>query len=674
MSSSDITPEQLAALKAQIDAQGAKVKALKDSGKGNSDPEVKAEVAALLALRAQLPASENKKPAAAAPAAADGGDAAAPAEKVDKKAERAAARQAEEEARRKAKAAADAEAAAAYKDIFGAKIVQSLSYHSQPFIDIGKLSAADDGQVRVIRARVHTKRDKSAKLTFLVLRQTYDTIQAIVAAGVDIPTGAVGADGKPTQQVPKEACGYAAALPIESIVDVEGIVRKTDQPITSTTQQNLELHVTRIHCVSESLPELPFTLEAASRSEHNNPDNLPTVRVETRLLSRWMDMRSPASNAIFRIQSRVGQYFRNFLIDNDFTEIHSPKMIGIASEGGSSVFELKYFDRSGYLAQSPQLYKEMALQGDLERVFEVGPVFRAEKSFTHRHLTEFTGLDLEMRINEHYFEVLDMGERLFDYMFTRLATHTRELDAIKAQYPFSDFVWQMTEAKCKELGIGIIDGGCKKAAAEAAAAAATGAAAEAAASSNVNNWAGTVPLGVPSTDKYAGRVKNMDVRMLRIPFPSAVELLNTTKEEGAKLAPTDDIGTEDEKRLGKLVKERYGVDFYIIDRFPLCLRPFYTMPAPDDARFSNSYDIFMRGEEISSGAQRVHAAAMMEERAKSLGVNLTQLKDYIDATRLGSWPHGGFGVGLERVVMLYLGMPNIRYCSLYPRDPQRLTP
>lgn len=129
------------------------------------------------------------------------------------------------------------------------------------------------------------------------------------------------------------------------------------------------------------------------------------VGQDVRLDNRVLDMRAPAHIAIFKIQSAVGQFFREFLYKRKFVEIHTPKLIATASEGGADVFEVKYFNRKAYLAQSPQLYKQMAVQGDLKNVFEIGPVFRAEKSFTHRHLTEFVGLDLEMEIKSHYIEV-----------------------------------------------------------------------------------------------------------------------------------------------------------------------------------------------------------------------------------------------------------------------------
>jgi aspartyl-tRNA synthetase len=541
------------------------------------------------------------------------------APKVDKKAERAAARAAEEAARLKAKA----EAAAAFGHIFGhAPLVQSTTAGTTKYIDIKNLSKADAGTTVTIRARVHTTRKQGNKMAFCVLRQTFESVQTLVLV----------ANG-----LPQEMVAFTASIPSESIVDVKAKVIAVDTPITSTSKSDLELHVETLHVISESLPVLPFQFEDASRSADNNPNNLPTVNIDTRLGCRWMDMRTPAANAVFRLQSRIGQYFREFLLDGDFTEIHSPKMIGTASEGGANVFKLDYFGRPAYLAQSPQLYKQMALQGDLERVFEVAPVFRAENSFTHRHLTEFVGLDIEMRINEHYFEVLDVAEELFHFMFSKIAAKCQvELAAVCAQYPFEPLVWQVPEAKMAELGLGVIAD--KK----------------------------------ETTDVYGGRVANSTSRMLRLPFAGAIDLLNTVLE--TKLEHTDDINTENEKILGKLVKARYGTDFYISDRFPLCLRPFYTMPAPDDVRFSNSYDMFLRGEEISSGAQRVHSAALLEKRATELGVVPHTIKDYIDSFRLGAWPHGGFGVGLERVAMLYLGLKNVRLASMFPRDPNRLAP
>eukprot|EP00796_Vickermania_ingenoplastis_P011646 gene11647-8030_t len=545
---------------------------------------------------------------------------------IDEKAKKVNPKQAEKEARKAArlaeeKARAEAKLAllAKYADTFGAApLVQSTSYQSKQYSQVGALGTAAPGSEILVRARVSTTR-KKGKLAFMVLRDGVDSVQAVAAV-----------DDK--GEVPKEMIDYIGQIPVESVVDVVAEVLAAEQAITATSIQNVELKILKIHTVSESQRTLPYTLEDASRKES---DEGAKVNFDTRLNARWLDLRTPATNAVFRLQSRVGQFFRQYLIDNEFIEIHVPKIVNAASEGGANVFKLQYFQRAAYLAQSPQLHKQMSLQGDLPRVFEVGPVFRAENSNTHRHLTEFVGLDVEMRINEHYYEVLDVAEGLFDYMFTQLAKCSKELEAVNGQYPFEPLVWKITPEKMEELGVGVIN-------------------------------------GTPSTDKYGALVHNAGVRMLRINYMHCIELLNTAIEE--KLGPTDDINTTNEKLLGKLVKQRYGVDFFISDRFPSSVRPFYTMPCPDDTRFTNSYDMFIRGEEISSGAQRIHDAAMLLQRAESLQVDLKPIIEYVEAFKLGAWPHGGFGVGLERVVMLYLGLPNIRMATLFPRDPQRVAP
>ncbi|KAL3651950.1 Aspartate--tRNA ligase 2, cytoplasmic [Castilleja foliolosa] len=246
----------------------------------------------------------------------------------------------------------------------------------------------------------------------------------------------------------------------------------------------------------------------------------------------------------------------------------------------------------------------MAICGDFGRVFEIGPVFRAEDSFTHRHLCEFTGLDVEMEIKEHYSEVMDIVDRLFVTMFDYLNEKcSKELEAINCQYPFQKL-------------------------------------------------------------KYLRKT-------LRLTFEEGVQML---KEAGVEIDPLGDLNTESERKLGQLVLEKYGTEFYILHRYPLAVRPFYTMPCHDDIKYSNSFDVFIRGEEIISGAQRVHVPELLTERALSLGIDVKSISTYIDAFRYGAPPHGGFGVGLERVVMLFCALNNIRKTSLFPRDPQRIAP
>jgi len=158
---------------------------------------------------------------------------------------------------------------------------------------------------------------------------------------------------------------------------------------------------------------------------------------------------------------------------------------------------------------------------------------------------------------------------------------------------------------------------------------------------------------------------------LRLEYPEAIKLL---REANVKIGDYDDFGTEDEKLLGRLVKQKYNTDFYILDKFPEAVRPFYSMPDPTNPLYANAYDLFLRGEEICSGSQRVHNTEVLAERAAKRKINTEPMRDYVEAFRFGAPPHGGAGIGLERVVMLYLGLNNIRKTTMFPRDPQRLTP
>jgi len=278
--------------------------------------------------------------------------------------------------------------------------------------------------------------------------------------------------------------------------------------------------------------------------------------------------------------------------------------VGCASEGGSQVFKVQYFEGNAFLAQSPQLHKQMAICADMERVFEIGPIFRAENSFTRRHMTEFMGLDIEMAFKEHYHEVEDFIGELFIHIFDGLKEKfAKELEIISQQYPFEPLQYQK-----------------------------------------------------PS---------------LRLKFSEGIALL---RESGEKVEELEDLNTPQEKLLGSIVKKKYGTDFYMLDKFPKKVRPFYTMPDPADERYTNSYDFFIRGQEIMSGAQRIHDPVLLEKRVKECNVGVDGVKDYINAFRFGAPPHAGGGIGLERVVMLYLGLKNIRVSSLFPRDPHRLRP
>lgn len=487
------------------------------------------------------------------------------------------------------------------------------------YTSVHELDEKLDGKVVRIRARLHNSRIKG-KIGFLVLRENFYTIQALMDVGPDISPGMMK---------------YAKSIPKESLIEVVAKVKDPKRDIKGCSQK-VELAIQELRAVSRSVPVLPFQMEDAMQravdqeveegEEEESPDSKSQkkkdkkkkaegeeaeeekkeihVKQVTRLNNRVMDLRVPTNQALMKIQSGVGRYFREFLYSKDFVEIHSPKINCGVSEGGTEVFKLDYFGRDACLAQSPQLYKQMGVCADLTRVFEVAPVFRAENSNTKRHQCEFTMLDMEMAFKNHYFEVVDLLGEMFNYIFEQLAkNYTKELAVINEQYPFEPFVW-----------------------------------------------------ATPA---------------LKLNFLEGVKLL---KEAGIEQDPLADLSSESEKVLGAIVKKKYNTDFYILYRYPKSARPFYTMKDPVDPNYTNSYDFFMRGEEVTSGAQRIHDGKMLAESATAAKIPLNTLKDYLEAFKYGPPPHAGCGIGLERIVKLYCGIKNIRKCIMFTRDPKRLNP
>ena len=443
-----------------------------------------------------------------------------------------------------------------------------------------------------IRARLHTSR-AAGKTAFVVLRQRCHTLQAVVS--VDAAA------------VSKEMVRFVCGVPRESIVDVVGRVAHAQVPVEACTQHALELAVERFFVFSAACATLPFQVDDAARPEQSANDEDDGVRVglDTRLNHRVIDLRVPANQAIFAVQAGVCELLRASFLADGFVEIHTPKIISAASEDGANVFRVSYFKGTAYLAQSPQLYKQMAICGDFGRVFEIAPVFRAENSLTHRHMTEFVGVDLEMAFDEHYHEVMDWIAAMFVRLFDGLAARfSREIEVVRQQFPCEPF------------------------------------------------------RHLPTT--------------LVLQYAQAVEMLR-----GAgfpDLGDHDDLSTEQERVLGRLVRERHGTDFFVVDKFPLAVRPFYTMPDAARPGYANAYDFFMRGEEVLSGAQRIHDHGLLERRATEHGIDLDSIRAYLDTFKWGAPAHAGGGIGLERVVLLYLGLGNIRRSSMFPRDPKRLTP
>jgi aspartyl-tRNA synthetase len=501
--------------------------------------------------------------------------------------------------------------------------IQSAYKTDRVWTDIAALDASMVDKFVWIRARLSTNRQKG-KSVFWVLRRGFSTVQCAAFAG--------NGPNEPT----KEFVTYCGKVTDESVVDIYGKVVKAD--VGGCTQKDVEISMIKMFVVSAAAGILPFKLEDASRyipedveqkiasakaedetaaaaraasgkkedkkAAKKEEDQLISVGIDLRLNNRVIDLRTPANHAIFKMQSRVGQYFREYFLDLDFVEIHSPKITPGVSEGGAEVFHLKYFGRKACLAQSPQLFKQMAVIGDLYKVFEIGPVFRAENSNTNRHLCEFMGMDFEMEIKEHYHELLQVLGNCFVFIFEQLNKYCqKEMAAINVQHPFQ-------------------------------------------------------PLRFRPKDQT-----------LILSHKEACEMLAAVGEN-----VVIDFTTPQEKRLGKLIAEKYNTDFYIVDKYPQAARPFYTMPSVTDPGCTNSYDVFVRGEEITSGAQRIHDVELLKVRAAECGIPLSSIAAYLDSFKFGAFPHGGAGVGLERVVMLFMGLPNIRKASMFPRDPKRLSP
>ncbi|KAJ3991560.1 hypothetical protein F5050DRAFT_1581216 [Lentinula boryana] len=506
---------------------------------------------------------------------------------------------------------------------------------------IQTLSSASylDQTIHII-ARIHTIRAVSSSLVFIVFRQQLDTIQGNPPSSPPSP--------------PPHMIHWASRLHPESIVHVKAIVqkphlRKGGDRVEGTSVHDVELRVLELHVLSRVVESVPFTvydadISAGAAGAGDNDDNdkskplTPYIPDRSRIASRIIHLRSLTAQSTFRIQSTITTVFRAHLADLGYLElyatplleIHTPKLQGGASESGASVFKLKYFGRLAFLAQSPQLFKQMSIAADYGGVYEVGPVFRAENSNTKRHLTEYTGLDLEMRIERDYHEVMLVVDSVLKAIFEEVyRKRRREVDIVKAQFPTPDLVWApKTPVIAFADGIQmLIDSGWKDDSSSS-----------------------------PSSSSSSPLQKNQD------------------------------LSTRAEIQLGKLIKQKYNTDYYILDLFPQSARPFYTMPASTKVQkmmeekhgeslggtVTRSFDIFVRGQEITTGGQRIHDYEMLVDAMAENDISARGLEEYLDGFRWGAPPHGGAGIGLERLLMLILGLNDIRNASMYPRDPKSL--
>mmetsp|Transcript_1954 Transcript_1954/g.3161 ORF Transcript_1954/g.3161 Transcript_1954/m.3161 type:complete len:622 (+) Transcript_1954:150-2015(+) len=613
-------PAEVAEIQAKIAAQGGVVKDLKTRAKEGGDgapseEEVKAAVAELLALKASLPAEFQEKKDDKKKKKKEGGGA-AQAERERKKEEKR--RQREEAAKAKQLGDSDTQPGVLTDTYGDLPLAQSRDEDRQrrTWTRVSELNVEKAGKPVLIRGYVHNCRVQ-ARAAFIVVRQSFATVQVVVS------------DAKMLK--------WCTSLSAESVVDIEGDLVEVPKP-TKATQSLVEIQAKKLFVVNRASKGIAFQvtdcdhtaseLKAAAeaneklKAEGKEEKAALAVGQDLKLQYRHLSLRSPYQAAIMRVSSGVCHFFREFLNNSGFIEIQTPKLLGGQSESGSEVFLTDYFGNPACLAQSPQLHKQItAACAGLERVFEIGPVFRAENSNTNRHLCEFHGLDMEMAFNEHYHEVLDVFSDLFHYIFNSLnEKYATEIALIREYCDVEPLVFE------------------------------------------------------PSADLEGIKTVGTTSRTLLLTFQEGIAMLREDGVTAAEQGDLEDMSTEYEKRLGRLVKEKYGVDWYMLDKFPAEFRPFYTMPDPNDPLYSNSYDFFIRGQEILSGAQRVHDPDMLSVAVAKKGVSVESLSFYINAFKDGALPHGGGGIGLERVVMLFLGLPNIRQACFFVRDPQRLTP
>ena len=370
----------------------------------------------------------------------------------------------------------------------------------------------------------------------------------------------------------------------ESAVEVTGVVALEER-----APQGFELRLTGIRVLSEPAETMPIAINKWKMN----------TSLETRLSLRPVSLRNVRERAKFKIQEGIVRGFREFLSSQGFTEVHTPKIVSRGAEGGANVFKLNYFNKKAELGQSPQFYKQMMV-GVFDRVFEVAPVFRAEKHNTTRHLNEYIGLDFEMGYIDSFEDVMAMETGFLKYTMELLKSeYKKELDMLGIDLPSISQIPHVRFAEAKQL----------------------------------------------VSEKYNRKIRN--------PF---------------------DLEPEEDVLIGRYFKEEYDSDFVFVTHYPSKKRPFYAMDDPEDTSVTLSFDLLYKGLEITTGGQRIHDYQMILEKMEKRGMDPEDIKDYLMIFKYGMPPHGGLGIGLERLTMRLLDEQNVRETSLFPRDVTRLEP
>lgn len=372
---------------------------------------------------------------------------------------------------------------------------------------------------------------------------------------------------------------------IGEAVTVSGVVKLEER-----AKGGVEVTAEKIETISKNYEELPF--DFASREIN--------LQLNTLLDLRTLSLRHPKVQAIFKLYDSILEAYEKVMREQGFTEIKTPKILEAASEGGANFFKIDYFEKEAYLAQSPQLYKQIMV-GVFERVFEIGPVFRAEPHFTTRHVNEYISLDAEMGFIESYKDVMQMLNVVIKNIFTYIKENSQEyLNLYNAE---------------------------------------------------IND----VPDQIPS-------IKLVDLRKL------AKEKYNYEIPENT------DIDPEGERLACRWAKEEHNSDFVFVTNYYWKDKPFYTMPSDAEQKETDGFDLLFRGTEIATGSQRIHDYDMLVKNMKAKGVKPNGLEFYLDTFKYAMPPHGGWALGLERIVQLILGLSSVKEAVLFPRDVKRLAP
>ena len=443
-------------------------------------------------------------------------------------------------------------------------------------IRIQDLPSTADGTTVVVGGFVERVRDQK-KVQFIILRDESGAAQLVnQAVREDDPDAA----NQPQHLALTE---MISGLAHGSFVSVTGELKHDER----VKLGGLEVKIHSLEVTGAAEPEPPIAEDSS---------------VDKRMDWRFLDLRRPQANLIFRVQTTFEHALRSWWVERDWIEIHTPKLMASASESRAELFEVGYFDTVAYLAQSPQFFKQMAQPAGFGAVFEIAPAFRADPSFTARHATEFTSVDAEMSWVDSHHDVMAMQEAVIVAGLTAVVN--------KHGQQISDL-----------LG---------------------------------------VELTIPST-----------------PFPrvTLAKAREIVSEGGYDIPRADgDLDPEAERRLSAYIEETEGHPFVFVTDYDSSIRPFYHKRHEDNPALTNSYDLLYRGVEISTGAQREHRIDVLEEQAKDKAMDLEELGGYLDFFRHGVPPHGGFGMGLARVIMLMLEQPSIRETTFLFRGPNRLQP